>query len=144
MGQSYETSSETVRQFGVMIPFEGSYPTVFTGRLKYCTISACWPMTHVSVLLSRSVSFSPSSVRTVLTCMVLTTEATDHSWRILCLFSAGFSLFVEGVAVPGASGADFITSTSADTYFTSLYVSPLHLDLTFLSAWLCPLDCLFL
>ena len=47
--------------------------------------------------------------------MVLTTEATDHSRIILCLVNARFLLLVEGVAVPGASGADLTTATSADT-----------------------------
>ena len=31
---------------------------------------------------------------------------------------------MEGVAFPGASGADFMTSTSADTCFASLSVAP--------------------
>ena len=42
------------------------------------------------------------------------TEATDHSRIILCLVNAGFFLLVVRVAVPGASGADFMTATSAD------------------------------
>ena len=49
-----------------------------------------------------------------------------------------------GGAVPGVSGVDFMTSTSADTYFTNSSVAPLPFDLTFLSAGLCPLSCLFL
>ena len=47
------------------------------------------------------------------------TDATDHSRIILCLVNAGFLLLVVGAAVPGAYGADFMTSTSADTSFTS-------------------------
>ena len=50
--------------------------------------------------------------------MVLTTEAIDNSQIIICLVNAGFLLMVEGVAVPGVSGADFMTSTSADICFT--------------------------
>ena len=55
-----------------------------------------------------------------------------------------FLLFLEEVAVPGASGADFMTSTSAYTCFTNSYVVPLLLDLTFLSAGLFPLAFLLL
>ena len=47
--------------------------------------------------------------------MVLTTEATYHSRIILRLVNAGFLLLVAGAAVPGASGADLMTATSADT-----------------------------
>ena len=42
-------------------------------------------------------------------------EATYHSRKIICLVNAGFLLLVEGAAVPSASGAYFMTSTSADT-----------------------------
>ena len=68
--------------------------------------------------MSRSVCYYLSYVRTALTRMVLTMEATNHSLIILCLVNAGFLLIVEGVAVPGVSGADFMTSTSADICFT--------------------------
>ena len=67
MGQSYATAAETVCQFGVMIPFEESYRTPYTGRFKPCTISAWWPMMHVSAWLSRSVCCSLTSVKTALT-----------------------------------------------------------------------------
>ena len=144
MGQLYATDAETVWRFRFMIPFEGLYPTTFTGQLKFCTISACWPMTHVSAWMSRSVRFSPSSVSTALTHMVLTMDTTDHSQRIICLFNAGFLLLVEGVAVPGDSVDDFMTATIADTCFTSSYVVPPPLNLTFSSAGLCPLSCPFL
>ena len=39
--------------------------------------------------------------------MVLMTETTDYPRIILCLVNAGVLPLVEGVAVPGASGADF-------------------------------------
>ena len=74
--------------------------------------------------------------------MVLTTEATYHSRKILCIIDAGFLLLVVGGTVPGASGDDVITSTSVDNCFTSSSVTPPHLDLTFFSAGLCPPACL--
>ena len=128
VGQLYATAAETVQQFIVMIPFEGSYPTTFTGRLKSCTISACWPITHLFVWLSRSVCCSLSYFRTSLTHMVLTTEATDHSWRIICLVNVRFLLLVLGVAVPGVSGADIVIATSVDTFFTSSSVGYIYLN----------------
>ena len=87
-----------------MIPFEGSYPTIFTWRLKSYMISTCWPMTHVSSWQSRYVCCSPSYVRNTLTRLVLTTEATDHPQIILCLVNAGLLILVVGVSVPGDSG----------------------------------------
>ena len=96
IGQSYATATETVWQLGVMISFEGSYPTIFTGQLKFCTISACWPMTQVSEWLSISVHCSTSYVRTALTRMVLTTEVTNNSQIILCLVNSGLLLLVVG------------------------------------------------
>ena len=113
-----------------MIPWKGSYPTIFTGRLTSCTISACWPMTHVYAWLSRSVCCSLSSIRTALTHMFLMTEATDHPQRILCLVNSGLLLLIAGGGVPGSSGADVMKSTSADTCFTISSVAPPPLNLT--------------
>ena len=47
--------------------------------------------------------------------MVLTTKVTDHSRIVLSLVNAGVLLLVVEGAVPSASGADVMTSTSADT-----------------------------
>ena len=144
MGQSYADSAENVRQFGVVVPFEVSYPKTFTGRFKSWIISACWPMRHVFAWLSISVCCFPSSVRTALTQKVLTTEETYHSWRIICLINVDFLLLVVGGAVPGAYGTGVITSTSADICLASLSVAPPPLYLTFFSAGLCPLAYLLL
>ena len=144
MGQSHATTAKTFRQFRVMVLFERSYPTTFTGRLKSCTISTCWPITHVFAWLSRSFCCSPSYVRTVLICMVLTTEATYHSRRIIFLFSAGLLLFNVRGTVPGFPGVDFMIATSAYTCFKSCSVAPPPFNLTFFSAGLCTLACLFL
>ena len=56
-----------------------------------------------------------SSVRTALTCMVLTAEAKDDPRIILCLVYVGFLLLVVGGAIIGVSGADVMTATGADT-----------------------------
>ena len=144
MGKSYATDAKTIWQFRVMVPFDGSHPTTFTGRLKLLTISACWPMMHVSVWLPRYVRCSPSSIRTALTRVVLTTEVIDHPQRILCLVNAGFLLLVVGGAVPGASGTDVMIETSTDTYFTSSSIALHPLDLTLFYAGLYPLACIFL
>ena len=58
--------------------------------------------------------------------------------------NAGILQFFEGVFVPGASGADFMIATSADTWFTSLSVASPPLELNLLSAGLFTLACLFL
>ena len=47
------------------------------------------------------------------------------------------------VRIRGASGADFMTATSADTCITRLSVASPPLDLTFFYAGLCLLVCLF-
>ena len=94
--------------------------------------------------MSSSICCSPSSIRTALNRMVLTTEATDHPRKIICLVNAVLLLLVVGGSVTGASGADVMKSTSADTCFTSSSVAPSPLNLTLLSAGLCPLACLFL
>ena len=144
MGQSYTTAFKTVRQFGVMVPFYGSYTTTITRQFKMWTISACWPMTHLCTWLSRSVCCSPSSIRTALTRMVLTAEATDNSQRIICLVNAGFLLLVVGGDVPGTSDDDVMISASVDTCFTISFVAPLPFNWKFFSAGLCPLACLLL
>ena len=144
MGHSNATAAETVLQFGVMVPFEISYPAKFTGKLKWWTINACWPMTNVSARLSSYVNCSPSYIRTALTQTVMTTEATYHSRKIICLVNAGFLLLVVGGAVPGASGSDIMISTNADTCFTRSSITPPPLNLTFFYTGLCPLACIFL
>ena len=76
--------------------------------------------------------------------MILATEETYHSRRVICLVNASFLLLVVGGAVLGASTDDVMTSTSADTYFVSSSVAPPLLDLTVFSTDFSPLDCLFL